>query len=74
MTATRTIRVPTASHARLRRLASEEARPIGRVIDALHDDFIRLQADPEAWADYQAEWAAWDATLRDGLADDRWEG
>lgn len=82
--ASTTIRVPIATHARLQRLASEEARPMGQVIDAMLDDlekrrffaglaedFARLQADPEAWADYQAETSVWDATLRDGLGDER---
>ncbi len=83
MSASTTIRVPAATHTRLQRIAREEARPIGQVIDALLDDFekrrffaglaedyARLQADPEAWADYQAETAAWDDTLGDGLGDE----
>jgi hypothetical protein len=78
-----TIRVPVGTHTRLQRIAREEARPIGQVIDAMLDDFekrrffaglaedfARLQADPEAWADYEAEMSAWDVTLRDGLGDE----
>jgi hypothetical protein len=84
MTASTTIRVPAATHARLRRLAREEGRPVGQVVAALLDDFekrrffaglaedfARLQTDPEAWAEYQAETSAWDGTLRDGLGDER---
>jgi hypothetical protein len=29
-----------------------------------------LRDDPEAWAAYQAERAAWDVTLRDGIEDE----
>ena len=83
--ATTTIRVRAATHARLRRLAAEEVRPIGQVIDALLDDyekrmffarltedFARLRAGPVAWADYEAEQTAWEATLSDGLEEDPW--
>ena len=83
--ATTTIRVPAATHARLRQLAADEARSMGQVIDALLDDyekrmffarltedFARLRADPAAWADYEAEQTAWEATLGDGLEDDPW--
>ncbi len=83
MPATTTIRVPTATHERLQRLASEQARPIGRVIDTLLDDyekreffaglgedFARLRDDPGALRSYEEEVAAWDGTLRDGLDDD----
>ena len=83
MATTTTIRVPTSTHARLRRLADEQARPIGEMIDALLDDdekrrlfaglaedFERLRADPVAWADYEAEVIAWEATLGDGLGDE----
>jgi len=31
------------------------------------EGFAELQADPEAWAQYQAELKAWDAVLMDGL-------
>jgi hypothetical protein len=83
---TTTIRVPTITHDRLRRLAQVEDRPIGQVIEilleeyekqqffaGLAEDFARLQADPEAWADYQAELGAWDVTLKDGLEDEQWD-
>ena len=83
MATTTTIRVPTSTHARLRRLADEQARSIGEVIDALLDDdekrrlfaglaedFERLRADPVAWADYEAEVIVWEATLGDGLGDE----
>lgn len=85
MATTSTIRVPATIHARLQRLAQDESRPIGQVIGALLDDyekrlffaqlgedFARLQADPVAWADDEAEQTAWEATLADGLDDDPW--
>ena len=67
MVSATTIRIPTVTHARLQRIANKEGRPIGAVIESLLDDyersqffaglaedFARLQADPEAWADCQA--------------------
>jgi hypothetical protein len=36
--------------------------------------YEQLRADPEAWAEYQAELAEWDATLMDGLdPDEIWQ-
>lgn len=83
MSATTTIRVPTTTHERLQTIANQESRSIGRLIEAMLDDyeerefftrlgedFARLQSDPEAWADYQAEMRLWDATLMDGLDDE----
>lgn len=84
---TTTIRVPTATHARLQRLAAEQARPIGELVEALLDeherrgffaglgeDFRRLREDPGASADYEAEVGGWEATLGDGLGGDRARG
>jgi hypothetical protein len=78
--ATTTIRVPDATHAKLQRLAADEGRPIGQVIEELiaryererffaelAEDLARLRADPAAAAEYDAELAVWDATLLDGL-------
>jgi predicted DNA-binding protein len=77
-----TIRVPEETHAKLQQLAAEEGHPIGQVIDELLDryerdrffeelaeDFARLRADPVTSAGYDAELAAWDTTLLDGLAE-----
>lgn len=36
------------------------------------DAYARLQADPEAWADYSAEAEEWESTAADGLAGDPW--
>lgn len=60
-----------------------QARPIGKEVEALLDDYERhefsaglaedfcgLRDDPAAWADYQAEVGAWEATLGDGRDDE----
>jgi hypothetical protein len=82
MMSTVTIRVPGPVHTKLQQLSSAEGRPIGQVIDELlelyerdrffkelAEDFQRLRADPVASAEYDAEMAAWDTTLLDGLDD-----
>jgi predicted DNA-binding protein len=75
-----TIRVPRATHERLKSLAArsgdqiadivtraveEEARR--RFMEEFNAAYARLKADPEAWAAYKRELAEWDATLSDGL-------
>lgn len=83
MAATQLIRVPATTHARLKRLSAEQARPIGEIIDDLLDDrerrsffagpaadFRRLRDDPAEAAAYDAEVRLWEATLGGGLADD----
>jgi hypothetical protein len=75
-----TIRVPTATHDRLKRLANQQSRPIELVIDKLLDDyekreffaglgedFARLRTDADSVKDYEDEVAVWDAMLKDGL-------
>lgn len=75
-----TVRVEDNVHATLIELATEEHRPIGRVIEdaierykkekfwrGVQDDFDRLKSDPVAWSDYQNEVAEWDAAADDGL-------
>ena len=84
--ATVTIRIPAATHQRLRHLAAQRRQPIGAVVDTavarledeaffdeLDADFARLRADPEASAAYDADLAAWDVTLVDGLEDLPWD-
>ncbi len=83
--ATTTIRISSATHATLQRLAAEEGQTIGQVADAaigryereqfltaLNEDYARLAADPIAWADWQAELKSLEGTLMDGLEDDPW--
>ena len=42
-------------------------------LDALNLGYAALRADPEAWAEFESERNAWDATLMDGLEpNERW--
>jgi len=40
-------------------------------LDQANQAFARLRQDPEAWASEVAERADWDATLGDGVREDR---
>jgi predicted transcriptional regulator len=40
-----------------------------QILDAANAQYAALRADPEAWAEIEAERALWDATLADGLED-----
>ncbi len=41
--------------------------------DQVNAGYAALRADPQAWAEHQAEQQMWDATLMDGLeAGERW--
>ena len=40
-----------------------------QILDAANAQYAALRADPEAWAEVEAERAIWDATLLDGLED-----
>ena len=78
-----TVRVEDKLAATLRELASEERRPIGQVIEdavtqyqkakfwkGVHEDFVRLRADPAAWADYEEEIEFFMGVSKDGLEDE----
>jgi predicted transcriptional regulator len=80
-----TIRIADETHATLRQLAREQGRTIAQVANeaidqyareqflaGLNEDYARLQADPAAWADWQAELKSLEGTLMDGLEDDPW--
>jgi hypothetical protein len=80
-----TIRIPAETYERLRALANERKQPIGQVVtvaverveaerfwDELEAAYDQLYADPDAAAAYEAETAAWDVTLLDGLENDPW--
>jgi hypothetical protein len=75
-----TVRVDDKLAATLRKLAVEERRPIGQVIEdavaryqkekfwrGVHEDFARLRSDPAAWKDYQDELALFEGGSMDGL-------
>jgi len=85
---TTTIRVSVAARDQLHLIAQEGRQTVGEVVDALIEAerrrtfweemrvaVERLKADPEAWADHQAEFRLWDSASADGLeeyADDEW--
>ena len=86
MSATATVRVHPQTRDALRRLAAAHATTIPEVLrqvvqraeddellGGMEEDFARLASDPERAASYQAEVAAWDVTLLDGLGNDPWE-
>jgi predicted transcriptional regulator len=75
-----TVRISKDTHSTLRRLAEETGTSMTAIIEAavteyqrqkfwkeFHAGYAALRADPEKWADYQKEIAAWDVTLADGL-------
>ena len=78
-----TVRVEDRVAAALRVLASEEGRPIGKVIEdavaryqkakfweGVHEDFARLRADPAAWDAYREEVAVFEGGAMDGLEEE----
>jgi hypothetical protein len=44
-----------------------------RFLEGANAEYAALRADPTAWAEEQAERAAWDATLADGLEGEEWQ-
>lgn len=81
--ATGTVRITAAVHEKLRQMAAESGTSLSRTLETAVETLRRqrmleeanrayaaLQADPHRWAEEQAERAAWDATLADGLEDD----
>ena len=85
--ASKSSRVSLETHARIRRLAAERHTTLGKVVtgavnqlertsmlDAYNAAVARLRANPVAAADYDAEMAAWESTLADGLDEYPYEG
>jgi hypothetical protein len=75
-----TVRVNLATHKVLTRLAEETHFSIQTVLnnaveayrrevflDHTNQAYAELKKDPKAWAEFQAEMAAWNSTTRDGL-------
>lgn len=75
-----TIRIPAEAHARAQRLARRQSRPLAQIIGSalehyedealLHEyntAMARVRADSAESAAFDAEVAAWDSTLGDGL-------
>lgn len=80
-----TVKLPTAAHKTLSEFAAADKRSMGEVLADLIDreegrrffeaaeaGYARLRADPEAWADYQAELRSMEGSLMDGLEEDPW--
>lgn len=80
------VSISEASHQLLKELAEQTGQTMMDVLDKALDAYRRklffeqmnvgyaeLRADPEAWAEHQAERKLWDATLMDGLEpDEHW--
>ena len=82
---TGTVRVNNQTLAELRALSRDLHQPMSQVLaDAIQqyrrrlfwNEFSaaveRLRADPEAWAEEQAERTLWEGTLKDGLEPEAW--
>ena len=80
-----TVKLSREAHATLATLAQERGLAMSallaelieqarrqRFFDEADAAYERLQADPAAWADYQAEIRSLEGTLMDGLEDDPW--
>jgi len=78
-----TVRIDPASHAALAEIARAKHLPLTEalalavesyrremLILAMDADYAALREAPAAWAEEQAERAAWDTTSADGLADE----
>ena len=83
MTHMTTIKVSMETRDRLKKLADEDhltldaelARTLDKAEEArfwagVREDYARLHADPQEWADYVGELAEWDNTTGDGLGDE----
>ena len=79
---TTSIRVEKQTHARLAELSESQHRPMAKIVaeavarydkalfwEAVDEAYERMNADPEDRAAFDAEVAAWDVTLLDGLAE-----
>lgn len=77
------IRVDDKTHATLRKWSESGDKTIGQVVADLvegqrrarfwkqvHDDYLRLQADPNAWRAYQDEITVLEGGSMDGLEDE----
>lgn len=83
--ASTTVRVSRQTHTVLGELAKESGLSIQEVLAqaveayrrqqwlaAANAEYAALRANPDAWAEEEAERRLWDATLMDGLEGDPW--
>jgi predicted transcriptional regulator len=79
-----TIKVSTKVRDELNQLAAAEGCTAGSMLEKLLSDYLwRLQveaakramreAPQDVWDEYMREVNAWDATLLDGIEDEKWE-
>jgi hypothetical protein len=78
--------ISEASYQILKNLAELTGQSISQVLEnalkvyrqkaffeSMNAGYAELQADPEAWAEHEAERKLWETTLMDGLgSDERW--
>ncbi|HEY7729275.1 MAG TPA: hypothetical protein VH950_00060 [Gaiellaceae bacterium] len=81
MAATVTIRVTPETRDLLNRISARRGMSAGELVEELatqaedlalleaaEQHYDNLRSDPEGWAEYRSEIAAWDATSGDGLS------
>jgi predicted transcriptional regulator len=79
-----TIKVSSELRDRINAVAAERGVTAGSMIETILDDWLwhrqvelakrqMREAPKEAWDEYLAEAAAWDATVGDGLEDEPWQ-
>jgi len=81
--ATGTVRIPAAVHQKLREMAARSGMSLSStlekavetlrrqtVLEETNRAYAAMRSDPKRWGEEQAERAAWEATLADGLEDD----
>lgn len=84
---TTSIRVEKETHAKITELSESQHRPMAKIVaeavarydddlfwEAAREGYERMNADPEDRAEFDAEVAAWDVTLNDGLEDFPYDG
>ena len=80
---TTTVRIEQQTQAKLRDLAAQtgdsmaevlakavEAYRRQRIIEQTNAAYAALRRNPAQWREVEEEWAVWDVTLSDGLAED----
>lgn len=80
------VRIGKKTHEFLRDLGARRGVPMTQLVEEAverlwredllrrgNEDYARLRADSEAWAEELAERRLWECTLMDGLEDDPWD-
>lgn len=82
---TTTVRISAQTHETLRQLSHDLGQPMSQVLETAveklrrqvflekaNEEYARLRADPEAWAEELAERELLAGTLKDGLEPEEW--